>query len=211
MIRLDRSDFKRIVFLAAIAAAPLVHAASGEFTFVVGEVSVTKANGQRVTPVRGTAVDPGDRISTGATGMVQLSMVDQAKLSLRPNSQFVVEQYPERRDADQGAVLNLVRGTLRTFTGLIASTNRDRFVMRTRVATVGIRGSGNILYACHGADCHDSVAAEAKAGEPVTVNHTIDGSPAITNTSSAPAGTPAQHGGATSHIRRTGPPVVDTC
>ena len=208
MIRLDRSDIKRIVFFAAIAAAPLVHAASGEFTFVVGEVSLTKANGQRLTPVRGTAVDPGDRIATGATGMVQLSMVDQAKLSLRPNSQFVVEQYAQRKDSDEGAVLNLVRGTLRTFTGLIASTNRDRFVMRTRVATVGIRGSGNILYACDGTDCDESVVAEAKAGEPLTVNHTIDGSHAITNTSSAPAGTPAQQGGAQTLITGPGQTVL---
>ena len=30
----------------------------------------------------------------------------------------------------------------------IAAGSRENFVMKTRVATVGIRGSGNILYAC---------------------------------------------------------------
>src|SRR5438045_7258654 len=116
-MRPDRLHFLRTVFFAALAAAPLaLHAESGEFTFVVGEVTLTKANGQRVTPVKGTQVDPGDRIATGANGMVQLTMVDQARLSLRPNSQFVIEQYADRKDSDQGALLSLVRGTLRTFT-----------------------------------------------------------------------------------------------
>src|SRR5471032_2710468 len=131
------------LLLVALAATPLMAAAaSGEFTFVTGEVSLQKASGQRATPVRGTAVDAGDRITTGATGMAQLTMVDQARLSLRPATQFVIEAYPERRDGGEGAVLSLLKGTLRTFTGLLASTNRDKFVMKTRVATVGIRGSG---------------------------------------------------------------------
>ena len=208
-MRPDRLHFLRTVFFAALAAAPFaLHAASGEFSFVVGEVTLTKANGQRITPVRGTQVDPGDRIATGATGMVQLNMVDQARLSLRPNTQFLIEQYPRERDSGEGAVLNLLRGTLRTFTGLIASSNRDKFVMRTRVATVGIRGSGNILYACDGKDCDESVTAEAKSGEPLTVNHTIDGSHAVSNVSEAAPGTPAQQGGTSTLITGPGQTVL---
>src|SRR5688572_3801914 len=168
---------------AAVAAIPLMAAAaSGEFTFVVGEVSLTKANGQRSTPVKGTPVDAGDRIATGANGMAQLTMVDQARLSLRPSTQFQIEAYPDRRDSDQGGILNLVKGTLRTFTGLIASTNRDKFVMKTRVATVGIRGSGNILYACEDKECDESVSGVARVEGALTVNHTIDGSHAISGT-----------------------------
>jgi hypothetical protein len=195
---------------ACIAAAfPLAAgAASGEFTFVVGQVSVAKANGRTVVPVRGTAVDPGDRISTGANGMAQLTMVDQARLSLRPRTQFVIEAYGEGRDSQQGAVLNLLRGTLRTFTGLLAAGNRERYVMKTRVATVGIRGSGNILYACEGDDCDDSIAAESRAQGAVTVNHTIEGSHAVANLASAPQGTPAQQGGAETLITGPGQTVL---
>ena len=88
--------------------------------------------------------------------MAQLTMVDQARLSLRPST-TVPDRGLSREGATQasGAVLNLLRGTLRTFTGLLASTNRDKFVMKTRVATVGIRGSGNILYACDPGECDD--------------------------------------------------------
>jgi hypothetical protein len=174
---------------AACLAALASHAAwsaSGEFTFVTGEVTLTKANGQRSTPARGTAVDPGDRIATGANGMAQLNMVDQARLSLRPQTQFVIEAYPDKRDSDTGSVLNLIRGTLRTFTGLISAGNREKFVMKTRVATVGIRGSGNILYACDDKECDESVAGAANnPGGSLTVNHTIDGSHSVAGSTGA--------------------------
>ena len=207
MTRSARSKVNRLL-MAALAATPLLAcAAAGEFTFVIGDVSLTKTNGQRITPVRGTAVDPGDRVATGANGMAQLTMVDNARLSLRPATQFTIEAYPERRDSTDGAILNLVRGTLRTFTGLIASTNRDKFVMKTRVATVGIRGSGNILYACEGQECDDSISPEARAQGGVTVNHTIEGAHATTNIL-ARAGVPAQQGGAETVITGPGQTVL---
>jgi len=189
--------------LAGVPASLL--AASGEFTFVVGDVSLQKAGGQKSAPARGTAVDPGDRIVTGPNGMAQLNMVDQARLSLRPNTQFVIEAYPDKRDSNEGAVLSLLRGTLRTFTGLIASGNRDRYVMKTRVATVGIRGSGNILYACDPGECDPSVA-DAKNDQSITVNHTIEGSHAVTNIGDPSL--PAQQGGAQTLITGPGQTVL---
>src|SRR5213083_699307 len=138
MTRIVSRNVPRLVAVALAAAIPFAAcAASGEFTFVVGEVALQKANGQRVTPAKGTPVDPGDRIVTGANGMAQLTMVDEARLSLRPATQFLIEAYPDKRESETGGVLTLIKGTLRTFTGLIASNNRDKFVMKTRVATVG--------------------------------------------------------------------------
>jgi hypothetical protein len=177
------ATFRTKRLAAACIAALATHgalAASGEFTFVVGDVRLVKANGQEAKAARGTPVDPGDRVVTGTDGMAQLTMVDQARLSLRPSTQFVIEAYGDRRDSEQGGVLNLLRGTLRTFTGLISASNRDKFVMKTRVATVGIRGSGNILYACEDKECDDSVAGAVRVDGQITVNHTIDGSHVVT-------------------------------
>lgn len=169
----------------AALATQAAWGASGEFTFVVGDVKLVKANGRTSPAARGTPVDPGDRVVTGADGMAQLTMVDQARLSLRPSTQFVIEAYGDRRDSDQGGVLNLIRGTLRTFTGLLSASNRDKFVMKTRVATVGIRGSGNILYACEDKECDESVSGVARVDGQITVNHTIDGSHVVSGVTPA--------------------------
>ena len=197
----------RLAVIAALSLlAPAAEAASGSFTFVTGDVAVTKVNGQRLTAARGVEVDPGDLIATGASGMAQLTMIDKARLSLRPNTQFRIEQYQRSADSAEGAVLNLLRGTLRTFTGLIAAQNREKFVMKTRVATVGIRGSGNILYACSGRECDESVASGATGD--VAVNHTIEGSHAVTNLVDAAPGLPPQQGGAQTLITGPGQTVL---
>lgn len=188
---LNRKAFISPLVLVAVAVGSgVAHAQSGSFVFVNGEVSVQRAAGVREPARPGVTVNPGDTIISGADGSAQLNMVDKARISLRPNSRLVVEAYATKPEDQQGAVLNLVRGTLRTFTGLVASLNRDRFVMKTRTATVGIRGSGNILYACDGAsDCDEEVR---DGTNPVTVNHTIEGSHVVANSGTSVTTGPGQ-------------------
>jgi FecR protein len=151
--------------LAALLPASAI-AASGKFTFVTGGVFV-ESGGRRVPAMNGTEVNPGDIIIADADGMAQLAMIDQAKLSLRSNSRLKIESYARNTGDQDGAVMTLLRGTLRTFTGLLTPSNREKYQMRTRVATVGIRGSGNIL-------THDDETN-------VTLNHTIEGSHIISS------------------------------
>src|SRR6185436_4601127 len=75
------------------------------------------------------------------------------------------EKYHFKQAADDGVLLSLAHGMLRAFTGAIATNDRSKFVMKTPLATVGIRGSGNIL---------------AHLGEEGTVNHTITGAHSVT-------------------------------
>ncbi|MBL8512227.1 MAG: FecR domain-containing protein, partial [Betaproteobacteria bacterium] len=154
--------------LGGVAVSQVVSAASGQFTYVVGEVFV-ESQGKRVAATRGLEVNPGDLIISGDSGMAQLSMVDQAKLSLRSNSQLRIESYATQAEGKEGAVLSLLRGTLRTFTSLLTPASRERYQMKTKVATVGIRGSGNILV-------HDP-------GTEESINHTIEGSHVVTSNS----------------------------
>jgi hypothetical protein len=155
--------------VGATALSPSAFAQSGTFTYVTGGVFIERAGVPRVAAMRGMQVNQGDLIIAGADGMAQLSMIDQAKLSLRSNSQLRIERYQQKAGDTDGAVLNLVRGTLRTFTALLSQANRDKFQMKTKVATVGIRGSGNILQ------------HEDEGGQDVTLNHTIEGSHIVTS------------------------------
>ncbi len=210
---LQRRKLSSILILFGVVSAGPAFAQSGTFTFVTGEVNVQRKDGQRLTVTRGTPVNPGDEIVTGNRGMAQLTMVDQAKISLRPNTQFQIEQYAERPDSDAGVLLNLLRGTLRTFTGLLAARNRDRFVMKTKVATVGIRGSGNVLFAGTAPDCDPAkvdAAGATGASCDITVNHTIEGSHAVTFGDFAAPGLPAQQGGAQTLITGPGQTVLVT-
>jgi len=204
-----RTKLSSLLLAAGVVSAGPVLAASGTFTFVTGDVNVQRAGGERVPVTRGTAVNPGDAIVTGRQGMAQLTMVDQAKISLRPNTQFQIERYAETADSTAGAVLNLVRGTLRTFTGLLSIGARDRFVMKTKVATVGIRGSGNVLFAGEATDCDPEKVVATGGSCDITVNHTIEGSHAVAFGDLA-SGLPAQQGGAQTLITGPGQTVLVT-
>jgi len=151
-----------IVGIAGMLLGSLAFAQSGRFSYVIGSVYV-ETNGQRVNATRGMNVNAGDLIVTLADGMAQLSMIDDAKLSLRSSSQVRIERYTVKKEGGDGAILSLLTGTLRTFTGLLSNANRDKYQMKTRVATVGIRGSGNILQ-------------HSDEGTPTTLNYTIEGS-----------------------------------
>ena len=111
------SQHRKLAFLltlSGLAAAGSTLAASGTVTFVTGDVRVQRKDGTRVAAAKGTVINAGDTVVTREKGMAQVAMVDQAKLSLRPNTQVQVEQYADRPDSDQGASLNLLRGTMRT-------------------------------------------------------------------------------------------------
>ena len=127
--------------LWALAAPAL--AQSGAFTYVTGGVTLER-DGRPITPMRGTPVRPRDVIKSLADGYAQLAMVDGARMSLRSNSQLIVQEYPVA-PTDAGALLTLVRGTLRIFTVALSGPQKAGYRMQTKVATVGIRGSGSIL------------------------------------------------------------------
>jgi len=132
----------RALALAAmlLGGSSTVFAASGQFTFVTGNVFILKGGSTQIQASAGTEVNAGDIVVTGANGMAQLAMVDQAKLSLRSNTRMVIDRYTQAERGGEGGLLTLVQGTMRAFTGLLTS-NKANYRMQTRVATVGIRGS----------------------------------------------------------------------
>lgn len=118
----------------------------GDFSFIAGDVNLQIGGVGAPVPVKvGMSVAAKDVIITGKDGMAQLVMVDKARLSLRFNSRLTVEKCDSDKGDADGTILSLFRGTLRTFTGLLSDSSRSKYQMKTRVATVGIRGSGNLL------------------------------------------------------------------
>jgi len=114
----------------------------GRAQFVFGEVVVERGT-ERIVMQAGSAVRQGDIIRTGADGTVQLVMIDSAYLSLRSNSRMRLDRYQfeQASSAAHTALVTLVTGVLRTFTGELARRNPNQFRMRSPIATIGIRGS----------------------------------------------------------------------
>ena len=155
--------FLLFLVLQALVTTAMAQAV-GRVDFSAGIVRIERGT-QTIVAVRGTEVAEGDVVVTGPDTQVQIRMADDAFLALRPNARLALEKYHFKQGADDGVLLSLAHGVLRAFTGAIATRDRSKFVMKTPLATVGIRGSGNIL---------------AHLGEEGTVNHTITGAHSVT-------------------------------
>ena len=153
-----------IAYSAAVFAEP-----AGRVLFVTGNVLVTDPTGNVRALERGAGVEEGDTIATH-DGRVQMQFKDGAFLALQPETRFRVERYRyvAAGDAEDSVVMSLIKGGLRTISGLVGKKNRADYRMDSVVATIGIRGtdyaleldtalSGHVsegaIEVCNGAGC----------------------------------------------------------
>ncbi len=135
-----------VLILAAMlaAASPSAWAqAAGRLLSVTGEVGIVGADGVRRSAERGGEIRQGDTIVTGPEALAQARMSDGGLISVRPDSEFKLEQfsYKGREDRSASFVVNILKGGFRTITGLIAQVNRPGYRIATPAATIGVRGT----------------------------------------------------------------------
>lgn len=136
--------------LCLLLASSLV-LADGTITHLSGQVTVQKADGQQVAAVSGSKVGKGDSLLTGTSGYARLEMTDGGEMVLRPNSQIKVDEYrfDKEKPKEDSFVFNVLKGGLRTVTGLIGKRgNKDAYELKTMTTTVGIRGTQFDLRVC---------------------------------------------------------------
>lgn len=110
--------------------------------FAVGEVVAVQADGGRRPLARGVEVNSGETIDTGG-GRTQLRFTDGAMVSLHPQTRFRIDDYrfAGQADGSEKGFFSLLRGAMRTITGVIGKSNQRNYRLGTTVATIGIRGT----------------------------------------------------------------------
>jgi len=131
------------VFVIALLISQLALAkAVGTVTFKTGNATITRVD-KTVSPVAKNAeLNAGDTVET-KDGRVQLSLIDGGKVSLQPNTIYKINKYEfsGKEDGTEYAFTELIKGGLRTVSGLVGHKNRDRYQLKTTAATIGIRGT----------------------------------------------------------------------
>ena len=131
--------------MAALAAAfPLSGqaASAARVDFAVGDVKALAADGSSRTLAKGAEIGSGEMIDTGS-GRAQVRFSDGAQVSLAPQTQFRIDDYrfSGKSDGSEKGFFSLLKGAMRTITGLVGRSNRDNYKVTTTVATIGIRGT----------------------------------------------------------------------
>jgi hypothetical protein len=130
------------VLISACFPALALGAGVARVDFATGNVTAVAPDGRSRALTKGSEIDVGETVAT-QQGRAQLRFADGAYMSLQPQTEFKVEEfkYSGKASASDSVVLNLLKGGLRTITGLIGRANRNNYRLRTDVATIGIRGT----------------------------------------------------------------------
>ncbi len=180
---MKNSFFLKIaVFAIALIVSQFAFAQSaGIVTFKTGDVSITHADKTVKQAAKNDALNAGDTIET-KDGRLQLSLIDGGKVSLQPNTIYKINKYEfsGKEDGTEYGFTELIKGGLRTISGLIGHKNRERYQLKTAVATIGIRGTeftvnfndNNLLMTTnHGSVdvCNENGCLNAMTGESIEV------------------------------------------
>lgn len=134
-----------LVLVALATCYPVLGYAAGSarIDFAIGNVLAVAPSGTQRSLSKGGEVFSGETVRTGPDGRAQLRFTDGAMISLQPQTDFRLDNYhfAGQQDGQEKGLFSLLRGGLRTITGLIGRANRENYKVTTSVATIGIRGT----------------------------------------------------------------------
>lgn len=134
-----------IAALALAGSAAAAEVAAGMVKKTTGTVRIERG-GVAIPAQAGTVVMARDRIVTDANSSVGLTLKDDTRLAAGPDSVLALDRFDFDSTTNDGSMfLQVVKGTLRAITGLIARQSPESVQVRTPTATIGIRGTDFIV------------------------------------------------------------------
>ena len=125
---------------------------AGKVLAIAGSATLERA-GQQIPLQNGALVESGDTLTVGDKSMLQVRFTDESVVALRANSQFKIENYRfEGQAGSDQSLMGLLKGGMRTITGLIGKANQSNYAVRTATSTIGIRGTHFSVVSCNN-DC----------------------------------------------------------
>ena len=113
----------------------------GRIKVVTGSAFIIRA-GALVPAQAGQAVFQADSLRTGDGGRIGITLRDDTRLSLGPNSEVRLDRFAYAPAESQvGFVLRIVRGVVAYVSGRIAKLSPDSIRLETPAAIVGVRGT----------------------------------------------------------------------
>jgi hypothetical protein len=133
--------------LLASAACAVAWADIGQIKVSKGAVSVQRG-AQSLTGDVGLRLEVQDTVTTGADGVVGITMRDNSLLSLGPNSILALERFDFDAGTNQGRFDSLLQhGTMAVSSGRIAKQSPQSMTVRTPAAMLGVRGTDFVVQA----------------------------------------------------------------
>ena len=136
---------KALLLLVLWCSCTLVLAAqvAGTVVQLSGPLLARKASGAVKILSLKSEVESGDTLVTEKNTYAMVRFIDNSEMTLKPATTMTIDSFAfdnAKPDGDS-ANFSLVKGGLRSVTGLLGKRNKEKFELKTPAATIGIRGT----------------------------------------------------------------------
>ncbi|CAN7184427.1 FecR family protein [Pseudoduganella sp. LjRoot289] len=136
---------KALLLLVLWCSCTLALAAqvAGTVVQLSGPLLARKASGAVKILSLKSEVESGDTLVTEKNTYAMVRFIDNSEMTLKPATTMTVDNFAfdnAKPDGDS-ANFSLVKGGLRSVTGLLGKRNKEKFELKTPAATIGIRGT----------------------------------------------------------------------
>jgi len=129
----------KFLVIILIFFIPLL-AGVGKVTYIKGDVSLSRNHKDKKATV-GMQLEEKDVFVTKKDSLVKLLFEDKSAVSIGSKSEFSIENYLYDEKKNSVAKFKLSKGVFRMITGKIAKASPDKFKLKTKTVTIGIRGT----------------------------------------------------------------------
>ena len=126
------------IFLLLAFLSNMLLASIGTVAAMRGKAEVINESGVKALSI-GSQILQKDTIKTQAATKVQVILNDDTVVTIGPNSSYSFEEYGDEKDPHVSMRLN--HGMFKAITGRIGKIAPNRFKVKTKSATIGIRGT----------------------------------------------------------------------
>lgn len=180
-----------VLFALSLAVAAQWAAASelaAHVTHLAGTLVLKPAQGNsRLLAVR-SEVHEGDTLQTEDRSYARIKFVDGGEMVIKPNTTVMIERYRYKANspAEDSSAVSLIKGGLRSVSGLLGKRSPEKVILKTKVATIGIRGTHYGVLDCAEEDgrnsCADIRTADGSTPPPGVHVDVAEGRIRVTNT-----------------------------
>ncbi|WP_419764988.1 MAG: FecR family protein [Arcobacter sp.] len=145
---------KKIIILLFILTN-ILFASIGQITALVGEIKISRDSKELLAKL-GEELEKNDVINSSKGAKAQITLDDNTIITIGQNSTLNIFDYvfDESKPKDSKASFGFMKGSFKSITGKIGKINKDRFKLKTKSASIGIRGTTIIgnqrMIACTG-------------------------------------------------------------
>lgn len=132
------------LLLLLLFGVSLLGASVGNITALNGTAFIERGSG-KLSAALGGSLETKDTVVTAKNGKAQLTFKDNTIITVGKESRFSVEEYLFDATPDSKAKFNMLSGTIRAMSGKIGKIAPDKFMVKTKTATIGIRGTDFIV------------------------------------------------------------------